>query len=56
VNNANTKELLDGYVAYATPGDLAADALEAERAGHVGTSVSLTVTLSVSYSWSWTWT
>jgi len=56
MNALNTQELLDGYVSYATPSDLAAENMEVERAGHVGTSITVTVTVSASVSWTVSWT
>ena len=56
MNAFRTQELLSGYVSYATPGELVAETMEVERAGHVGTSISLTVTVSASVSWTWSWT
>lgn len=51
-----TQQLLDGYVAYTTPSDLAEYTLQGSSMDHVGTSVSLSATLSLSVSWSWSWT
>ena len=56
MNALNTQELLDGYASYATPGDLVAESMEADRAGHVGTSLTISVSWSVSVTVSWSWT
>lgn len=46
---------LRGYVSYTTPLDVQKSAVEENRLGNVGTSVSLSVSYSASVSWSWSW-
>lgn len=53
-----TDELLEGYLAYATPTEIQQESLAGDRVGNVGTSLSLSVSVSysLSVSWSWSWT
>lgn len=51
-----TRDLLDGYTAYASPMDIQEETLADARLANAGTSISISVSLSWSVSWSWSWT
>lgn len=53
-----TRDLLDGYTAYASPVDIQQESLADTRLSNVGTSLSISVSVSYSWSvsWSWSWT